>query len=172
MISENINTFTSVSKNLNFIQTNLVRCLSSETTDEKVPFYKRFFKGKTKDAIDQEKEAEEKADDETKLEQEIEMEERELRLQRKRKKSKLHHSHRNILKGEPPQIGLSMNWDETHMTRAYKAQLFGQFGKSNTGIDPSICWPTPEEFKNYIIVANAVIGKIHALRNISPVVQF
>ena len=38
-----------------------------------------------------------------------------------------------------------MHWDETHMTRTYKAQLLGQFGSTKTGIDPSICWPTSEE---------------------------
>ena len=118
---------------------------ANEPVEDKTPFYKKIFRGKTQDAIDHQKEIEEKIEDEEKILREIEMEEREAKLKRKQNRSKLHHSHRNILKGEPPQVGLSMNWDESHMTRAYKAQLLGQFGRSRTGIDPSICWPTPDE---------------------------
>jgi len=122
-----------------------VRQYSTEEPKAKQPFYKKLFGGKTQDQIDHEKEIEEKIKDEEAILREIEIEEREARIRRKQNRSKLHYSHRNILKGEPPQVGLHMEWDDAQMTRAYKAQMLGQFGRLKTGIDPSICWPTPEE---------------------------
>ena len=122
-----------------------VRQNSTEESGDKRPFYKKLFGNKSQDQIDHEKEIQEKIETEDSILREMEIEEREERLNRKRNRSKLHYSHRNILKGEPPQVGLHMEWDDTHKTRAYKAKLFGQFGRSKTGIDPSICWPTPEE---------------------------
>lgn len=124
--------------------TTLRHSSSTEPKDD-VPFYKKLFGGKTADRKAHEQEIEDKIKDEEEILREIEAEEREATLRRKQNKSRLHYSHRNILKGEPPQVGLHMDWDETHMTRAYKAQLLGQFGKTKTGLDPSICWPTPEE---------------------------
>ena len=124
----------------------LVRNCSSNETEEKTQFYKKMFRSqKTQDQVNYEKEIDQKIKDEENILRSIAMEEREARIKRKQNRSKLHYSHRNILKGEPPQVGLHMEWDETHMTRAYKAQLLGQFGSSKTGIDPSICWPTREE---------------------------
>ena len=130
-----------------------LRHCSSTDSKENLPFYKKFRKRigesfgmqQTQDRIDHEKEIEEKIKDEEQLLREIETEEREATIRRKQNKSKLHYSHRNILKGEPPQVGLHMDWDDTHMTRTYKAQLLGQFGRSKTGLYPSICWPTSEE---------------------------
>lgn len=129
-----------------------LRHCSSTDSKEKLPFYKKFgkrigetFGGKTQDRKEHEKEIEEKIKGEEQILREIEAEDREAIIRRKQNKSKLHYSHRNILKGEPPQVGLHMDWDEKHMTRAYKAQLLGQFGRTKTGLDPSICWPTSEE---------------------------
>lgn len=128
-----------------------VRHSSTEESQsqEKIPFYKKMVNavkgGKTQDQIEYEKEIQDKIDTEETILRDIEIEEREARIKKKRNKSKLHYSHRNILKGEPPQVGLYMEWDDSQKTRAYKAKLLGQFGRSKTGIDPSMCWPTPEE---------------------------
>jgi len=122
-----------------------VRQNSTEEPKAKQPFYKRIFGGKSQDQIDHEKEIAEKVKDEEAILREIEIEEREAKIRKKQNRSKLHYSHRNILKGEPPQVGLHMEWDDSQMTRTYKAQMLGQFGRAKTGIDPSICWPTPEE---------------------------
>ena len=122
-----------------------IRQSSTTDTNEKSPFYKRIFGGKTQDQVDHQKETDEKIKEEERIIREIEMEKREARIRRKQNRSKLHYSHRNILKGEPPQVGLHMDWAEEHMTRAYKAKMFGQFGRTKTAVDPSICWPTPEE---------------------------
>ena len=122
-----------------------VRQNSTEEPKAKQPFYKRIFGGKSQDQIDHEKEIEEKVRDEEAVLREMEIEEREAKIRKKQNRSKLHYSHRNILKGEPPQVGLHMEWDDSQMTRTYKAQMLGQFGRLKTGIDPSICWPTPEE---------------------------
>jgi len=125
--------------------TTLVRQSSTDQSKEKTPFYKKMFGAKTQDQINHETEIQEKIDTEESILREIEAEEREEKIRKKRNRSRLHFSHRSILKGEPPQVGLHMEWDDSQKTRAYKAQLLGKYGRSKTGIDPSICWPTPEE---------------------------
>ena len=119
-------------------------CNTTESKNDQ-PFYKKLFGSKDQAKLKHEMELEDKINDEEKILREIEADEREAKIKRRQNRSKLHFSHRNILKGEPPQVGLHMHFDETHMTRAYKAQLLGQYGRSKTGIDPSICWPTSEE---------------------------
>jgi len=81
----------------------------------------------------------------------LEAAEREIadnRLQRKRNKSGLHHSDRQMLKGAPPTVGLRMQWAERHTTRQYKAEMLGKFGRSKTGLDPSVLWPTKGEIES------------------------
>jgi len=70
------------------------------------------------------------------------------RLQRKRNKSGLHHSDRQMLKGAPPNVGLKMQWAERHSTRQFKGEMLGKFGRSKTGVDPSVLWPTKEEIES------------------------
>merc|ERR1712168_1303568 len=72
----------------------------------------------------------------------------EARFQRKRNKSGLHHSDRQMLKGAPPNVGLKMQWAEKHTSRQFKAEMFGKFGRSKTGVDPSVLWPTKAEIES------------------------
>ena len=50
----------------------------------------------------------------------------ETQLQRRRNKSGLHHSDRQMLRGEPPAVGLYMQWKERHTSRQYKVGGPGQ----------------------------------------------
>ena len=114
----------------------------------KTPFYKRvlgFAKDSSADVED--KELEEQWQAEQEMLKAIEMERKAERLLRKQNKSRLHHSHRQMLRGLPPNVGLSMEWCERHTTREHKAELLGKFGRKSTGIDPSVAWPTKRQMQ-------------------------
>ena len=119
------------------------------TTDEDKPsMFSRFFRRpKRQDEVDNEREQEDRYQEEERLVKMMEIEEQQAILHRKRNKSRLHYSDRQMLRGLPPNVGLSMQWCERHTKRNYKAQMLGRFGRTNTGLDPAMAWPTKEEMR-------------------------
>lgn len=115
----------------------------------KAPWYNRVFgMGKRQEEIDRDAELEDEFEAQERLARTMEAELREERLLRRQNKSRLHFSDRQMLRGLPPNVGLTMEWNEHHTTREHKGQLLGLFGRSKTGVDPSLAWPTPKEMED------------------------
>merc|ERR1719481_740379 len=128
-----------------------LRCMASESSSSGGLFSKFNF-GKASEKKRKERERELAIEELHQREQEVlkaaEIEIAETQLQRRRNKSGLHHSDRQMLRGEPPAVGLYMQWKERHTSRQYKAEMLGKFGRSKTGVDPSVAWPTKEEMQS------------------------
>lgn len=127
------------------------RFASSDGTgndDEKPSIFGRFFgKKKNQAELEADRVSEELYQEETNMIRAMEEEEAQARLTRKRNKSRLHHSDRQMLRGQPPEIGLSMQWCERHTGREFKARMMGQFGRQATGVNPALAWPTKAEME-------------------------
>lgn len=131
---------------------NLVRKSCYSTGEQ--PFYRRMFWNRKKAAVDAAREkAKEEQDSRLKAEEMALMEEKaeadEVRFRMLRNKSKLRASDRQVLRGQPPRIGLHPAlWSPEHATRAHQARLLGRFGRAATGLDPSVAWPSSAEIRD------------------------
>jgi len=128
-----------------------VRQMSKDSSDD--GFFKKLNPFKRRQAKEEQSEREKMLDELMKKEEELlqaaEAEMAHNRLQRKRNKSGLHYSDRQMLKGAPPNVGLyDMQWTERHTTKQFKATMLGKFGRSGTGVDPSVAWPTKAEIES------------------------
>ena len=64
------------------------------------------------------------------------------RMEQRRNKSRLSASDRQILRGEPPNVGLRFEYGRVHHSQEFKRKMFGTYGEKRTDVDPGICWPT------------------------------
>ncbi|KAL3269855.1 hypothetical protein HHI36_008913 [Cryptolaemus montrouzieri] len=71
---------------------------------------------------------------------------REEQIERSRNKSRLNPADRNFLFDINP-FPEEIHW--YHGTLKYKRRLYGRYGK-DSGIDPSICWPTDQELQDSV----------------------
>jgi len=141
-----ISRMTRLTTSTSSVMTAEVRCMSGDSGGWMSKLWDR--KGKKQEKAAKEKKLDEIQKHQDDLLQEAEKELANIRLQRKRNKSGLHHSDRQMLKGAPPSVGLRMQWAERHTTRQYKAEMLGKFGRSKTGVDPSVLWPTKAEIES------------------------
>lgn len=122
--------------------------VSSQTYDSKWKLTK-LWSGKTQEEENLSLPEEEVSDLEA-LEQQMEDFSREtdiLDLQKKRNKSKLSASDKNILHGLPPDKGLKYQYGSFHHSKEHKRSMLAQYGTQQTGLDPSLSWPTREELQ-------------------------
>jgi len=64
-------------------------------------------------------------------------------IENSRLKSRLFHSDRALLHKQMPQAGIQWEKNDEHRNNRFKASMLAKYGK-NTGIDPSVAWPTRE----------------------------
>lgn len=69
------------------------------------------------------------------------------RMELKRNKSRLSASHRQMLMGEPPNVGLRFEYGRVHHSQEFKRKMLGTYGEKRTGVDPGICWPTDKHLE-------------------------
>jgi len=74
----------------------------------------------------------------------LEAEVREEYIESRRNKSRLTASHRNILQGRHPNVGVIYEYGDVHRSRKFKRQIFGRYG-TKSGIDPGTLWPTEKD---------------------------
>ena len=65
-------------------------------------------------------------------------------LQLKRNKSRLSASHRQMLHGDAPNVGVRFAYSAHHNSLEYKREIMGTYGAKQTGVDPGICWPSDQ----------------------------
>ena len=65
-------------------------------------------------------------------------------VQLKRNKSRLSASHRQMIRGQAPNVGVRFQYSRHHHSQEYKRAMLGQYGSRETGVDPAICWPTDQ----------------------------
>lgn len=68
------------------------------------------------------------------------------RMEQRRNKSRLSASHRQMLRGEPPNVGLRFEYGRVHHSQEFKRKMFGTYGE-RTDVDPGICWPTDKHLE-------------------------
>ena len=82
-----------------------------------------------------------------KQQEEYRMEEEAERMEQRRNKSRLSASHRQMLRGEPPNVGLRFEYGRVHHSQEFKRKMFGTYGEKRTDVDPGICWPTDKHLE-------------------------
>lgn len=68
-------------------------------------------------------------------------------IQSKRNKSRLSASDRQILHGEPPNVGLMFEYNSQQRSKENKRAMLSKYGAAKTGVDPGIAWPTDQEIQ-------------------------
>ncbi|CAB4069854.1 unnamed protein product [Lepeophtheirus salmonis] len=104
----------------------------------------KFFKGSSK--VPSLSEHEKTLEAEEGLRKGLEEERRLEDFKRLRNVSKISASHRRQIEGKHPLQGILYPMESHHKSQAYRANMFGKYGES-TGIDPGICWPTPQDLQ-------------------------
>jgi len=66
-------------------------------------------------------------------------------IESRRNKSKLSASDRQILHGEPPNVGLMFEYNNDHRSKEFKRGMLSKYGVAKSGVEPGIVWPTDKE---------------------------
>nr|ALS04474.1 growth arrest and DNA-damage-inducible proteins-interacting protein 1 [Acartia pacifica] len=57
-------------------------------------------------------------------------------------KSRLSASHRQMMHGQPPNVGIAFQYSNEHRSRKFRGSMLGRYGAQSTGISPGEMWPT------------------------------